>query len=157
MPGHPAAVGDARGAGPVPRIVLDSNVCLDLFVFADPRCAPLLRALQGGDIEAVTVAECRDEWVRVLGYPRLALPPAARAAALADFDALVRLLPESAPVADAPKLPRCKDQEDQKFLQLALDSGARWLLSRDAELLTLAGRTRRAGLFEILSPDHWQL
>ena len=30
---------------PVKTIILDTNVCLDLFVFHDPRWAPLLDAL----------------------------------------------------------------------------------------------------------------
>ena len=31
-----------------PRIVLDTNACLDLWVFGDPRAAGLLAALQAG-------------------------------------------------------------------------------------------------------------
>ena len=37
----------------------------------------------------------------------------------------------------------------------AADGAARWLLSRDAEVLRLARRTHREGLFEILAPDAW--
>ncbi len=136
-----------------PRIVLDTNVCLDLFVFADTRVATLRTALQSGDVVAVTDAECREEWLRVLAYPQLRLDEAARAAAIAAFDARVQLLP-SAPVPEG-VLPRCADPDDQNFLQLAHASGARWLLSRDNALLVLARRTRRDGLFEILTPDAW--
>lgn len=137
-----------------PRIVLDTNVCLDLFVFGDPRVAMLRAALQSGDVVAVSNAECREEWLRVLEYPQLRLDEAARASAIAAFDAQVQLMP-TAPAA-AGLLPRCADPDDQKFLQLAHASGARWLLSRDDALLVLARRTRRDGLFEILSPDAWR-
>jgi putative PIN family toxin of toxin-antitoxin system len=137
-----------------PRIVLDTNVCLDLFVFGDPRVAMLRAALQSGDVVAVSNAECREEWLRVLGYPQLRLDEVARASAIAAFDAQVRLLP-TVPAA-AGLLPRCADPDDQKFLQLAHASGARWLLSRDDALLVLARRTRRDGLFEILSSDSWR-
>ena len=51
--------------------------------------------------------------------------------------------------------PRCRDPDDQKFLDLAASSGARWLLSRDDHLLSLARRTRRDGLFEIVTPQAW--
>ena len=34
----------------VPRIVLDTNVCLDLWVFADPGCAAVLAALRSGAV-----------------------------------------------------------------------------------------------------------
>lgn len=137
-----------------PRVVLDTNVCLDLFVFGDPRVATLRAALQSGDVVAVTDAECREEWLRVLEYPQLRLDEAARAAAIAAFDARVQLLPTSV-VLDR-VLPRCADLDDQKFLHLAHASGARWLLSRDDALLVLSRRTRRDGLFEILTPDAWR-
>lgn len=137
-----------------PRIVLDTNVCLDLFVFDDPRTMALRTALQAGEVVAVTDEECRDEWLRVLAYPQLRLDEAARSLATAAFDARVMLLP----VATVPDgaMPRCADPDDQKFLRLALACGARWLLSRDDALLVLARRTRRDGLFDILVPEAWR-
>ena len=140
----------------LPRIVLDTNACLDLWVFRDPRAAALLAALDDGAIEAVTNTDCRDEWLRVLHYPQLRLGDAARIAHAAAYDALVRCLPDDSrpPVADA-VLPRCADPDDQKFLQLALASGARWLISRDGDVLALGRRTRRDGLFDIVSPQGW--
>jgi len=141
----------------LPRLVLDTNVCLDLFVFGDASCATLRDALRAGAVQAVTDAACRDEWLRVLGYPQLALDAARRAAAVAAFDASVRLLPTAGrPVVPAmPKLPRCADPDDQRFLELAQASGAQWLLSRDRELLKLARRTRREHGFDILTPQAW--
>lgn len=139
-----------------PRVVLDTNVCLDLFVFDDPRTARLHAALRAGGLHAVTVPACRDEWRRVLAYRVLALDDARRAAALAAYDALhLDLGPDLADVAPATALPRCADPDDQKFLELALTGEARWLLSRDRALLALARRTRRAGLFDILEPERW--
>ncbi|WP_208456921.1 PIN domain-containing protein [Lysobacter solisilvae (ex Woo and Kim 2020)] len=139
-----------------PVIVLDTNVCLDLFVFADPRCVGLLQALQAAEVAAVTDDACREEWRRVLFYPVLRLDDAARAAAHARFDALVQRLPDAgdADVSDPPPL-RCRDPHDQKFLDLALRTGAHWLLSRDDHLLSLARRARRANLFAILTPEAW--
>jgi len=141
----------------LPRLVLDTNVCLDLFVFGDASCATLRDALRAGAVQAVTDAACRDEWLRVLGYPQLALDAARRAAAVAAFDESVRLLPTAGrPVVPAmPKLPRCADPDDQRFLELAQASGAQCLLSRDRELLKLARRTRREHGFDILTPQAW--
>ncbi len=134
------------------RVVLDTNVCLDAFVFDDSRAATLVAALMAGDIEAVTRADCRDEWLEVLAYPTLKLDEARRAEAAARFDRLTTLLP----VADSSvKLPRCRDPDDQKFLELAAASGATVLFSRDAEVLRLARRTARDGLFEIVKPEDW--
>ena len=139
-----------------PRIVLDTNACLDLWVFADPRAAGLLAALQSGALQAVTHNECRDEWRRVLHYPQLRLDDAARRVHANAYDALVLCLPGDAPPLRADvRLPRCADPDDQKFLQLALVSGARWLVSRDHDVLMLGRRTHREGLFEIVSPQAW--
>jgi uncharacterized protein len=139
-----------------PRIVLDTNVCLDLFVFDDPRCASLGEALLGARVVAVTDDACRNEWLRVLRYPQLQLDEIACAAATRRFDAVVRhcsLLGSFGAEAIVP--PRCRDPDDQKFLELAVRVQARWLLTRDDHLLALARRARREGLFEILTPSAW--
>jgi putative PIN family toxin of toxin-antitoxin system len=139
---------------PLPHIVLDTNVCLDLFLFQDPACASLLAALEHGEVRALTRDDCRDEWRRVLHYPQLQVDTT-RVPALEDaFDRLIRLVP----TIDAPghiRLPRCADPDDQKFLALALAVGSRWLLSKDKELLKLDRRVSAAGLFRILSPLEW--
>ena len=134
------------------RVVLDTNVCLDAFVFDDPRAAPLVAALVSGEVEAVTRADCRDEWLAVLAYPALRLDEARRREAAARFDRLVTLLEEVAP---GEKPPRCRDPDDQKFLELAAASGAAVLFSRDAEVLRLARRTARDGQFAIVKPEDW--
>jgi putative PIN family toxin of toxin-antitoxin system len=141
---------------PPPRIVLDTNVCLDLFVFHEPQSAALHVAMQDGTIEAVTRADCRDEWLRVLHYPQLPVTDAIRPAIEAAFDALVRCLPDELATCSA-TLPRCGDPDDQKFLELAQASGARWLVSKDNELLKLASRCARDSLFWIGLPQAWSL
>ena len=143
---------------PAPRIVLDTNVCLDLFVFRDPLSSHLLSALQRGLVQAVTREDCRDEWRRVLHYPQLPIDEPLRQLANARFDAAITLLaPAAATLDDAAWLPRCADPDDQKFLELALAAGARWLLSKDNELLKLDRRTRAAGLFAIGLPQRWSV
>ena len=140
----------------VARVVLDTNVCLDLFVFHDPRCERLRDALRAGDVVALTDDACRDEWMRVLRYPELRLHEATREAAVARFDMTMKhasALPSQE--AGLPPAPRCRDPDDQKFLELALRTHARWLLTRDDHLLALAKRTKRDGLFAILTPTEW--
>ncbi|MGO4703761.1 PIN domain-containing protein [Dyella sp. 2RAB6] len=137
------------------RVVLDTNVCLDLFVFRDPAVARLARALADGGAEAVTDSACREEWCRVLTYSQLALDEAAQQAAMAEHDRWVRC-PQQAWAAPAGiRLPRCADPDDQKFLELALAAGAGWLLSKDKEVLRLGRRTVRDGLFAIMTPADW--
>lgn len=138
-------------AGP-PRLVLDTNVCLDLYVYGNPHCAALHATLAAGRRWALTNAACRDEWLRVLDYPQLALDAARRAAAAAMFDAQLRMWAELTP-PEAPALPRCSDPDDQKFLELAQACGAQHLLTRDKALLKLGKRARREHGFDILTPQ----
>lgn len=140
------------------RVVLDTNVCLDLFVFCDPRWHALLGALRDGSVQAVTRADCRREWQIVLGYAHLRLDDDARERCAADFDALIRLLPEDelAPLAEI-RLPLCRDPDDQKFLELARDARAHTLITKDKALLKLARKTAKSGLFHIVAPEAWLL
>lgn len=142
----------------VPRVVLDTNVCLDLFLFHDAQCVKLLGALQGGLVQAVTREDCRSEWRRVLHYPRLPIDDGNRAQVNAAFEAMVQCLSREQLDTPAPiGLPRCADPDDQKFLELAATSGAHWLLSKDHELLKLDRRTRLQVQFSILPPEAWTL
>jgi putative PIN family toxin of toxin-antitoxin system len=155
----PGAAAMKRVDHPVPRIVLDTNVCLDLLVFGDSLCSHVLAALRSGAVQAVTREDCREEWQRVLHYPQLPIDAQLRPALRDAFDALNQLLPPEASTLgeDALPLPRCADPDDQKFLELALASGARWLLSKDKELLKLDRCTRASGLFSIRLPQLWSI
>jgi predicted nucleic acid-binding protein len=78
---------------PVPKkIVIDTNVCLDLFVFNDPRWAKLVAAIESGAIDAVTRSDCRDEYNIVLHYKHLPLDDDSRPLAAARFDALIKVV-----------------------------------------------------------------
>lgn len=133
-------------------IVIDTNVCLDLFVFRDPRWAGLLAALESGAVQAVTRADCRDEYLYVLHYPHLPLDDSTRPDAAARFDALIRVV---APDSRAIRLPVCTDRDDQKFLEIARDADAAILITKDKALLKLAKKTAREGLYRIMTPDAW--
>lgn len=135
------------------RIVIDTNVCLDLFVFHDPRWAALLHALENGIVQAFTRADCRNEWLLVLDYPHLPLDDRSRVLAAARFDALIACVE---PVPAGAPLPLCKDPDDQKFLELARDIGAECLITKDKALLKLARKIQRAGMFVILPPERWE-
>ena len=137
------------------RLVLDTNVCLDLFVFRDPRWAGLLQAMQDGHVQAITRADCRMEWQLVLDYPHLKVDPAQKADVIEEFDALIACV-EPPTALDMIKLPQCTDRDDQKFLELALQVRADLLITKDKALLKLAKKTARAGLFSIITPQAWQ-
>ncbi len=138
---------------PPKRIVIDTNVCLDLFVFHDPRWAGLLAALESGQVEAVTRADCRMEYQVVLNYAHLPLDAVSRPISSAQFDALITLTaPEP---RSGTRLPVCTDKDDQKFLELARDAQVDFLITKDKALLKLARKTVKLGLFGIILPEKW--
>ncbi|TXG95157.1 MAG: putative toxin-antitoxin system toxin component, PIN family [Rhodocyclaceae bacterium] len=128
------------------RIVLDTNVVLDLFHWANVDVVPIMAALEAGRIECLADQRTLDELQRVLTYPQLKLTPEMIAERWARYCALVKLVADG----EAPPLPRCKDRDDQKFLELAARANADILVSKDKALLKLRGRTKLA--FQIVKP-----
>ncbi|WP_224250212.1 putative toxin-antitoxin system toxin component, PIN family [Hyalangium gracile] len=130
-------------------VILDTNVVLDVLVFADPITRPLEQALTSGELVAWADAETLQELEWVLPMPSFKLAEPARREVLARYRSLVRMAPQES-AAPLPELPRCRDRDDQKFLRLAARAGAAWLVSKDKRVLSLADRH---GLpFKILSP-----
>lgn len=134
------------------RVVLDTNVLVSLYVFSDSRFAPLRARIESGAWQAITNDACFNEFRRVLGYAMFALSEERQQGALAAYCASVTHLAGPPPSAVA-SLPRCSDRDDQKFLELARDSAADWLVTADKALLRLARRDRLHGLFRILTPE----
>lgn len=129
------------------RLVLDTNVALDLFHFADAAVLPMRAAIDSGRVRCVACSRVLDEFERVLGYPRIALD------VVAARDLRIRYTGLAEVVDDPPvgaRLPRCADADDQIFLDLAHAAHADLLVSRDAAVLALA---RARGLaFRIVAP-----
>ncbi|MBI4997320.1 MAG: putative toxin-antitoxin system toxin component, PIN family [Rhodocyclales bacterium] len=135
--------------GTAVRVVLDTNVLLSLFVFADSRYAPLRGRLDAGEWRALTDGRCLHEFRRVLTYPMFSLDAAAQAAA---YEAYARLAETVTAAVDPVVLPECEDPDDQKFLEVARDGKAQWLVTSDKALLKLARRRKLAHLFGIVTP-----
>mgnify|MGYP000606137680 CR=1 FL=1 len=58
-------------------------------------------------------------------------------------------------VDEPPRCPlRCKDPDDQVFIDLALHVGAQWLFSKDAALLKLAKRAKLRGT-QVMTLQQW--
>ncbi len=116
-------------------LVLDTNIVMDMLHFADRSTAPLLEAIESGQIDALTDPECLTELQRVLTYPEFGLSTAAQTDVYERHKALTTSLP-AAPCEQF-ILPRCRDSDDQKFLILAARAGADLLVTRDKMLLRL--------------------
>jgi putative PIN family toxin of toxin-antitoxin system len=132
------------------RVVFDTNVLLSMFVFADSRFAPLRAEVDAGRWLAYTRSDCLEEFRRVLDYAMFKLETERQAAAYTAYAAIARQPEHDTPPEPAP-LPRCKDKDDQKFLELARDIGADWLVSSDKALLKL--NRKLTGRYRILKPE----
>ncbi len=131
--------------------MFDTNVLLSMFVFPDSRFAPLRERLIAGQYIALSDERCLTEFRRVLQYPMFALDDGAQTAAFERYRQLVESVAANPTPAYA--LPRCSDSDDQKFLEVARDGQADWLLTSDKALLKLARRQKLSGKFQILTPD----
>ena len=139
----------------VPTIVVDTNVILDWLVFKDPSSLALANAISQRQVCWVATAAMRGELAEVLQRGLAAARGADAAAVLMTWDACVDLCAEP-PVQPAATALRCTDPDDQKFLDLALTTQARWLLSRDRALLRVARRVALRGTL-ISIPEAWSL
>jgi putative PIN family toxin of toxin-antitoxin system len=120
-------------AGDLPplRVVIDTNIWLDMLVFDDPRTRRLAALLAPPvQVQPLASDEMRAELADVIARPQFALDEHRQAALLARYDDIV--LPT--PLAPDCRLP-CRDPDDRKFLDLAIGRRTAWLLSRDRALL----------------------
>jgi putative PIN family toxin of toxin-antitoxin system len=128
----------------VRTLVLDTNIVLDLFVFDDARVRHVHEALTQGQARWIATASMRDELERVLAYPNIVTQMAMRDVCgeqvLSRFDAGASIC-ETAQAAAA----RCADEDDQKFIDLAVAHGAS-LLSKDAAVLALKKKLAALGV-----------
>lgn len=149
------SAGTHTPGGP-PIVVIDSQAVLDWWYFRDPVCQGWSAARAQGRWQWVASQAMRDELAHVLG--RGFAPGWSGAtepgAVLQAFDQLVELRP--APTLSLAQPLRCSDPDDQKFVDLAIGSGARWLVSRDRAVLKLAGRALSRHGLQIVRPVDWR-
>lgn len=132
------------------KVVIDTNVCLDLFAFKDPRWHEIYNQLKLGSIVAVTRKECREEWLAVLHYPHLPVNTENR-------NEIEKLYDQFIHCVDNPnlaiRLPICTDKDDQKFLEISRDAKVDVLITKDKALLKLTKKLQKLGLYSIETPE----
>ena len=137
-----AAPEPAEGAARA--LVLDTNIVLDLLVFADPAVRPLPPLLASGALRWIAAPAMRVELERVLGYPQIA--PRLDYYGLSAAQVLQAFDAQTHAVAPAPRASAvCKDPDDQQFIDLAVQHGA-ILLSKDQAVLRLRKRLMALGV-----------
>jgi len=114
------------------RAVLDTNVLISALLFTGPP-SRLVPAWQAARLRPVVSGAILDEYLRVLAYPKFELT-ASEIRALLEEEVLPFV--ETVRVKPAP-IKQLRDPDDAKFVACALTAGVRWLVSGDADLLTL--------------------
>lgn len=126
------------------KLVLDTNIVLDLFVFRDERVAALHAGLADRKVEWLASPPMRDELETVLSYeqlaPRMSAAQVSPQHVLARFDEHARMVEAAQPCKFT-----CRDKSDQKFIDLAVAHGAT-LLSKDKQVLALRRKLAAHGI-----------
>ena len=138
------------------RAVLDTNILMDMLHFHDGRAVRLKAAIDAGRVHCFSDAACLAELERVAAYPEFGLSPAGRDDLIAACRAILEVCDEAAAKVDDgtdDALPRCRDADDQKFLELTARCRADVLVTRDRQLLRLARHRLKPPPFAILTAE----
>jgi len=135
----------AAGTASAPmRVVLDTNIVLDLWLYKDAATPLLLESLETKSVQWLATQVMRDELERVLAYThivkRLEFSQLSAQDILAKFDAHAQRMPIAAKAQFV-----CKDADDQKFIDLAAEHKTQ-LISKDKAVLTMRNRMARLGV-----------
>ena len=134
-----------------PIVILDTNILLDILVFDDQRAHPLRAALTNQELDALATQETVDELVDVISRPQFSLNKKRQAEILIQWQDWSRLVKQS----DLQLAPwKCKDRDDQVFINLAFSYKPSTLISKDKLVLKLAKRAIKDGV--TITSDHLQ-
>jgi putative PIN family toxin of toxin-antitoxin system len=134
-----------------PTVILDTNILLDILVFDDQRAHPLRAALSNQELDALVTEDTLDELIDVISRPQFSLDKQKQAEILSQWRNWSRLVKQS----DLQVAPwKCKDRDDQVFLNLAFSFKPSTLISKDKLVLKLAKRAIKEEV--IITSDHLQ-
>ena len=126
-----------------PRLVLDTNVILDLLVFKDPSAEPIRLLLDAKQVDAVRTSVSMAELIDVIGRPAFKLSQEDQETILQAWQSNTRLL-ENTGIEPAPFT--CRDPDDQVFLDMAYSLRPTFLLSKDLRVLELRAIAKHHGV-----------
>jgi putative PIN family toxin of toxin-antitoxin system len=132
-------------------LILDTNILLDILVFDDQRAHPLRVALSNQELDALVTEDTLDEFIDVISRPQFNLDKQKQAEILLQWQSWSRLVKQS----DLQVAPwKCKDRDDQVFINLAFTFKPSTLISKDKLVLKLAKRAIKEQV--IITSDHLQ-
>ena len=126
-----------------PRLVLDTNVILDLLVFQDPAAEVIQTVLDAKLVDAVRTEASMLELMDVIQRPNFKLSKEQQQIILKQWESSSRLLENSA-IEPAPFT--CRDLDDQVFINMAYSIRPALVLSKDLRVLELGAIAQRHGV-----------
>lgn len=112
----------------------------------------LPKAIENSAITLLSTPATLAELKRVLNYKNFALSPADQAEKLARYTAICKpYVGGTRPLGYDKTIPRCRDRDDQIFLDLAVNAQALVLASKDARVLATKGRMKVLGV-DVMAP-----
>ena len=128
-------------------VVIDTNTVLDVIFWNDKAAAPLTAALRDGRVTAVRDREVMIELAEVLSRAHfLGTEEAALKATAAWCASTAPADEEKVKETGAALTVRCRDPLDQKFLDLAVATEAKLLVTKDKLVLKAGRRLKRFGV-----------
>ncbi len=124
-------------------VILDTNILLDIFIFEDARASELKNALLNQEIKAYSSKTTLEELADVISRPLFSVDSKKQVEIVQQWQALSQWI-------DEPNLEvapwKCKDLDDQVFLNIAFTLRPSILISKDKEVLKLASQAVKEGI-----------
>lgn len=134
-----------------PSCVLDTNVVLDILLFADKNTEPIQKSLASGQLLALGHYDTLYEFADVISRSQFKLTESQIKEKLHAWIKLHWLIKEPLPTEGY-----CKDHDDDKFFNLARLCSARYLISKDKKVLKAKGKAKRFGCI-VIKPENLNL
>lgn len=137
----------ANQARTKPVVVIDTNVWLDLLYWHDKDAQELNQRIERREYVICITLACLEELADVISRTHFALDEKQQHAILNEVLQITTLIcaPESSSA-------RCRDTDDQKFLDLAQAVGADFLITKDKLVLKAGKKLKKAGVMT-LTPE----
>jgi putative PIN family toxin of toxin-antitoxin system len=134
-----------------PVVVLDTNILLDILVFDDERAHPLRAALANQELDAVATKNTIEEFADVISRPQFDLDEETQKETILQWQSWSRVIDD----LDLQVAPwKCKDRDDQVFINLAFTLKPSTLISKDKLVLKIAKRAQKEQV--TITSDHNQ-
>lgn len=128
------------------RCVIDTNIWLSFFLFDNPTIRATVALLSTEHCQVVASSKTLNEFRDVLKRKKFNLPIQIQEEAWDEVQGLSEV------ISVATTISVCRDAKDNKFLELAVDGNAEFLITGDKDLLDLATRPDPTWKFKIVTP-----